>query len=284
MRAARREFDVTSTTSLLPRSAVALAAALSLAACASSIVGEPGDPDPGAGEHGPDAGGGGTGAEESESPAALIVVLSFDGETLTPGTADDPATNRTAILSPGVANAVIPPFDASVIDAIRPRHEVMADLAGAVADLFAPFDVEVRTDRPSGGDYALVVLGGAAADIGAAHGISALAQLDCHNAAGFSSVAFVFTGEPNIFAGLTYHERIGRAAALVASSVGYGLGLEPVTDCPDVMANPFVCGSQRFTESEIPCSQGSPQARDCLCGGTTQSSARRLDDVLRSGR
>lgn len=282
MHAALSEPNMSSTT-LLSRTAVALAAAISLAACASSVVGDPGDSDSRADEFGPDAGVGG-GADASESPAALIVVLSFDGETFTAGAVDDPATNRTAILSPGIAQAVIPAFDASVIDAIRPRHEVVADLAGAVADLFAPFDVEVRTDRPSGGDYALVVLGGAAADVGAARGIAALAQLDCDNAAGFSSVAFVFTGEPSVFSGLTYHERIGRAAALVASSVGYGLGLEPVTDCPDVMANPFVCGNQRFTEAEIPCSQGSSQARDCLCGGTTQSSARRLDDVLGSGR
>jgi hypothetical protein len=241
------------------------------AACASSS------------ESAPDAGmvaDAATGSPDAAAPA-LTIVLSFDGETLVSGTADDPATNSSQLISPGNSPATIPPFDAAVMETAKPRGEVIADITSGVRALFAPFDVVVQTSRPAGRDYVLIVVGGASSDAGAPSGAANLAALDCDNAAGFAAIGLAFTSEANVFSGLAYEARVGRASALIAAAVGNTLGLDLVTDCPDVMASPFLCSMQSFTDSFLTCGVQTP--RDCVCGGTTQNSVQKLQQLLASG-
>jgi hypothetical protein len=259
------------TTSLSMQGAALLIAVVSssVAGCATS------------GEAGPDTGGAAdaaAGGTDAAGAPALTIVLSFEGETLVSGSADDPASNTSQLISPGNSPAPIPAFDAAVMETTKSRAEVVADVTAGVQALFAPFDVVVQTSRPAAHDYVLIVVGGAAADVGAPAGAANLAVLDCDNAAGFPAIGLALTGEPNVFTGLTYDARIDRASALVAAAVGNTLGLDLVTECPDVMASPFLCSMQSFTNSFLPC--GVQTARDCVCGGTTQNSVQRLQQVL----
>ena len=98
-----------------------------------------------------------------EKPTNLLF-LNFEGAALVSGN-DDPVEGKSTVLSlQGVSQADMPAFDSADyydLNDFSTREEQIHAVAGMVRRLFAPFDVEVVTERPSDAvPYSMVIVGG----------------------------------------------------------------------------------------------------------------------------
>lgn len=188
--------------------------------------------DDGGGGNDPDAG-----AEpDAEVRPAHVVFLNFEGVALTMGM-DDSAANSSQIISDPVTMTAF-------LDDQADRDTRIANVVASVELAFEPFNVDVVTERPSSGDYDMVVLSGAADEIGLPSGVGAIAGSDCANTQ-TANIAFVFG---DTF--LTLGEE--PAATLTIGAVGLQNGIPSSAQIGDCM-----CFSQ----------PGCPDANRCVVSG-----------------
>ena len=139
-----------------------------------------------------------------------------------------------------------------------------------VASLFAPFNVTV-TDRrpPDREEHVLVVVGGRPRDLGVTDG----------HVTGLAPFNGVVIARPVVFA---FSAQLGNSVRQVCETIGmevaHAYGLDHAYLCSDVMTYLRPCGAKRFVDKEVRCGEGKP--RDCEGGKPTQSSYRRLLQVL----
>ena len=141
------------------------------------------------------------------------VYVELDGITLSQGPADDSTSNVTAIAE---LAGTLEPFGGNAAERESILQSVRAD--------FAPFDVRIVDERPSTGDYVMVVV---TPTNPFGNGVTGVAVDDCGDAAGQRDVVFAFF-------------RAGEApatdvATTIAQEVGHSIGLEHVDDAADVM-------------------------------------------------
>jgi hypothetical protein len=216
---------------------------------------------------GSDAGGGGDGtaaeADASEprpdarpgSGSGAVIYLNFEGVGITQGAADD-ATANVSSMGAGT----IPAFDWTI------AHQLA--IVSLVSSYLSPFRVEVVLDRPATGPYAMVVIGGRAADLGLPGGVLGIAAQDCEADPVDRSIAFVFSEEFPV-------DDYEGVALSVADQLGHGFGLSHVDRCEDVMDPVGSCGDKSFFDHDAPCA-----GAGCACGGSSQNSFVALTAIL----
>jgi hypothetical protein len=98
--------------------------------------------------------------------------LNFEGQALTAGGTDDPATNTTSIIT---ASYTMPAYLAA--DAARTTK--IAAIVSEVQTILAPYDITVTTTRPASGAYDMMAAGGTAQAAGLAAGVQSITSFDC---------------------------------------------------------------------------------------------------------
>ena len=184
--------------------------------------------------------------------APIVVFLDKAGGMWTPG-ADDSRTNVSSILN-----------QATTIPAWGVAPASWAALMACVAQKFKPFNINVTDVDPGAAAHIEVVF--APGNLALFSGGGANSPSTC--AVIPDSVAYVST---------TYADaNLDNGCAAAASVVGFSLGLESVTACPDAMSNlQASCATAGFTNVALAC--GTTAAAACTCqAGSTQNSFARL--------
>jgi hypothetical protein len=184
--------------------------------------------------------------------APIVVFLDRAGGTWAAGPTDS-RTNVSAILD-----------QSTFVPAWTVAEASWTTLMACVRQKFKPFHVQVTDVDPGAATHLEVVF--APGNLTLFAGSTSIAPSVCTLVP--NSVAFVSS---------TYAEaNLDNGCAGVASVVGYSLGLEGVTTCPDAMSFPQTsCATAGFTNVALPCGYSTPMT--CACqAGTTQNSYARL--------
>jgi hypothetical protein len=136
---------------------------------------------------------------------------------------------------------------------------------------YEPFAVDIVDTRPARGHFITAVVGGRASQLG----------FDDEMIDGVGP----FDGdvEPDavvhVFSQTSGERDIANLCAATAHEVGHALGLDHELYCGDIMSYyGDQCGEPRFVDAEAPC--GEDDERDCASGNATQSSYRRLGQLV----
>ncbi len=143
-------------------------------------------------------------------------------------------------------------------------------LMACVKKQFAPFDVVVTDQRPSGDNFMMVVVGGKPGDLGlkGSHHVSGLAPFN----GGVIPRAVVFAFSA------TSKNDVRATCETIAMEVAHAYGLDHEYLCKDVMTYLSGCGAKTFVDADAPC--GESKKRACEGGSPTQNSYRHLVKVL----
>ena len=178
------------------------------------------------------------------------------------GGPDLPAENRASAL--GEKRVAVPPFAGSA--------EQWKEIVSCVRQGFAPFAVDITTERPAQPGYSMIVVGGSPSLLKREH-------LGSDNLGGYAPVG---DGRERELVGFVFPEAAQNETARVCQAIlhesGHLFGLDHVYACEDPMSY-LSCGTQRFLETEQPCGESEPRACKYPGGGaarTTQSSAQLL--------
>jgi hypothetical protein len=192
--------------------------------------------------------------------APKIIYLHRVGITLTGGD-DDAARNQSSIVASfGKGTAKLPGFSGTA-----KQWKAIAD---CVRTKFAPFDVVVTEERPGGGNYILVAVGGSPKDLGVAREVGGLAP---------------FNGEvvPRAVV-LAFAKKLGNRTRetcdVIGMEVAHAYGLDHTYECKDVMTYRPYCGTKQFIDKDMAC--GESKKRACTGGKPTQNSYRMLLGAL----
>ena len=204
---------------------------------------------------------------DDRSPKAPhVIYLNREGARLSPG-ADDASRNQSAI----VRLAELERYD---VPAFRGTPTQWNTMVSCLREHFAPYRVELVEQRPVQPGYLMAMMGGELGPLGAAlqadrgNTIAGLAPFN--GQAIESAVVLVFTR--------TLRENAKRMCETAAMEIAHAYGLDHAMHCGDLMSYLPACGTRRFQDREVPC--GQREERECGNGQPTQSSHRRLLDVL----
>jgi hypothetical protein len=144
-------------------------------------------------------------------------------------------------------------------------------VVGCVRQRFGAFRVDVVDQRPRGGDFITVMIGGKASQFG----------LDDESVAGVGP----YNGEVqrdavvHVFSQVTGEDDVGELCGAAVHEVGHALGLEHEYKCGDAMSY-FLdqCGPRQFLDVDAPCGEDSAQA--CDSGKRSQNSYRYLAQAV----
>ena len=201
------------------------------------------------------------------SVPSRIIYLNREGAELRGGP-DDSSINVSSVV-------VGSPNQRARLPAFAGTPERWKQIVSCIRDKFAPFDVRVVEQRPMGEDYAMVMLGGSASDLGfnATDGhkhshATGLAPFNGENIA--NAVVFVFTR--------TLREAVKGSCEAAGMEVAHAYGLDHARHCKDLMTYLPNCGPRAFLDKDLPCGEHADRA----CEGklASQNSYRRLMTLL----
>jgi hypothetical protein len=143
-------------------------------------------------------------------------------------------------------------------------------LVGCVKTMFAPFDVAITDERPSGDNFMMVVVGGKPTDIGIvnSHHVSGLAPFNGEVIP--RAVVYAFSATSN--------NDVRATCETIAMEVAHAYGLDHEYLCKDVMTYLTGCGTKSFVDADAAC--GESKQRSCEGGQPTQNSYKRLVAIL----
>lgn len=190
-------------------------------------------------------------AEVARAPGRTSVYLNrcAQGCTVLPGNSD-----ARAHTSPLVAQPVqLPPFayDDATWNAV----------VACVADVYAPFQIDVVTTPPLVGDYTEHMVAGSAQTLGQPAGTLGVAPFACGYLPNATSFTFADTVGANVEA----------LCWTAAQEIAHSFGLDHKFDARDAMTYLEGDGTRkRFVNAAGPC--GEQRERACLCGDAQQNS------------
>jgi hypothetical protein len=195
-----------------------------------------------------------------EPEVSRVIYLNREPVELVRGTDDAPN---------GVSSIVAPEGKTISLRGFRGSKAGWKKIRTCVEAAFAPFDLVVTDQRPDGGSYLMVAVGGKPAQIGYHDGkVGGLAPFNGQVIP--RAVVFAFS------------DALGnRSQALcdtIAMEVGHAYGLDHEHDCKDFMTYLPRCGARRFVDKDNRC--GEKKARDCHGGAASQNSYQRLAEVV----
>jgi hypothetical protein len=235
--------------------AFALAIAVGGAACSAQISdggSRLGATDAGAGG---DASGGAL-TDATATCASRSLYLNFEGQTLTRAAVSDATRNEASWLLNATGTA--PAYQAGN----GSRDANIKNIVDRVTSQRAQFPITVVTQRPTSGEYMMVVFGGTATQVGSRFGI--VNELDCGDLHP-NDVAWIADGIP-----------AQRTINGVIGAIGFGLGLTATLDPKDCM-----CGWDNNCQSNnnTACNLGAPIARDPAARQLCPAAAADQDEV-----
>lgn len=172
-----------------------------------------------------------------------------NGCQVTPGQ-DDSRTNRSSVPN---RSSTVTPFAYS--------DAVWTQVVECVKQTYAPFNVQIVTDRPATGDYHMAIVAGRPTDIGMQNGVGGVSPFSC----GFINNAISYSFS-NVYGG-----SVDDICWTVAQETAHSWGLDHKFDNKDPMTY-LQSGPSRksFQNMAGPCGEFS--ARQCQCGGSTMNS------------
>ena len=183
---------------------------------------------------------------------------------------DDAAAGTSSIMG---RNGVP---DRATIAAFQWGDPLWAQVVTCVRATYAPYDVEVVTQRPAAGRYVRVLIGGEAAALDLAGNTLGVAPLTSDCSAQASAIAFAFANahQPG-------PDQALEICATAAHEAGHIYGLDHEFECRDPMTYLIGCGTKLFLNKTVACGEFDG-ARPCKCSAT-QSSFRILTAALGAG-
>ncbi len=175
-------------------------------------------------------------SSETATPASHRLYLNFDGAAVAPGRVDS-AKGRSPLAAKSVTLA---PFEASRFAPLS-REPLIAKVKELIQGAFAPYDIDVVTERPAPPlEYEMVVFSNGAieqlSDEYAGFSVNGVADFDCKNASE-RGVGFIFpeTLLDNIAAAGVTQDPVTTLASVAAHEVGHLLGLKDTASEQDIM-------------------------------------------------
>ena len=172
-----------------------------------------------------------------------------NGCQVSPG-GDNSLTNRSSI-----------PDQASTVQPFAYSDAVWAQVVSCVRATYAPFGVQIVTDRPAGGNYHMAIVAGVPQNVQMQQGVGGVSPFSCgyiHNAISFSFA--------NVYGG-----NVDDICWTVAQETAHSWGLDHKFDNRDPMTY-LQSGPSRKVFQNMAGSCGEYQARQCQCGGSTMNS------------
>jgi hypothetical protein len=186
-----------------------------------------------------------TDAMHTQRCANRAVYLNFSGQQLLAGPSDA-TTNHAGWMT--IAQGAAPPYLSNNPNRLAAINTIVTGVRTALSQ----FPVSVVTDRPTTGNYMMIVYGGQPGNVGSQF-TSAVNQLDCGDA------------RPNDVAWLS--DAVSPPQLVInftLGAIGFGLGMTATGDAQDCLCG-WANGCQPNTS--VQCRLGSPIARDT---GATQ--------------
>lgn len=180
--------------------------------------------------------------------------------TFTPGE-EDSVTNRSSIIG---TTSTLSPFEAG--------QTAWAAVVDCVQRAYLPFDIVVTDQDPSPAPHFEAVVAGTPDEVGFEPGVGGVSPFACGVIP--NAVTYSFA---NVYAG-----SVPDICWTVAQESAHAFGLDHEFLCEDPMTYLADCGSEKwFRDEVVPC--GEFEARDCMCGGTTQNSFAEIQALFGPG-
>ena len=193
--------------------------------------------------------------EQYQSPTrGVTVYLNKDGGSITGGW-DDSARDVSSIAW-GRGDVEVPAWSGGA----RRWKQVVS----CVRDRFSEFDVDIVTERPDGGEYVMIMVGGDSSILGYGDGVGGVAPYTGEVLRG--AVGFVFSD--------MFSADVENTCTAILHETGHTLGLDHEYLCEDPMTYLYGCGEKRFQDQWAYC--GESEERSCGNGEDTQNSWRHL--------
>jgi hypothetical protein len=174
------------------------------------------------------------------APRPALFYLNRGGGLLHGGK-DDPVENHASVLGPSRQRADIPPFAGG--------DRAWAEIVACVRRGYAPFAVDVATERPAHRGYSMIMVGGPPSLTRNPENVGGIAPLG--------------DGHERQLVGLVFSDALKDDVTTVCQAIlhesGHILGLDHVYACEDPMSY-LSCGEQRFLEIEVPCGEAEPRS------------------------
>jgi hypothetical protein len=196
------------------------------------------------------------GMQRGAAPATGVTIfLNRDGGTLAGGW-DDSASDVSSVALNAGGDVTVPAW--------RGGDRRWKQVTACVRERFGDFEVDVVTERPRGGDYIMVMVGGRADLLGYPDSVGGVAPYTGEVLR--RAVGYVFAEG--------YDHDVENTCVGILHEAGHMLGLDHAYLCEDPMSYLWGCGEKRFQDADAYCGEG--DARSCGSGDTTQNSYRRL--------
>jgi len=182
-----------------------------------------------------------------------------NGCQLSPGN-ESAATNRSSIID---QTSTVQPFAYS--------DSTWQQVVECVKKTYAPFGVQIVTDRPASGTYHMAIVAGVPQNVGMQQGVGGVSPFTCGYISGGISFSFA-----NVYGG-----SVDDICWTVAQETAHSWGLDHKFDNRDPMTYLQSGPSRKTFQNEAgPC--GEFQARGCSCGGNSMNSFREIMETFGS--
>lgn len=172
-----------------------------------------------------------------------------NGCMVTPG-GENSSQNRSSI-----------PDQASTVQAFAYSDAVWQQVVQCVRETYAPFNVQIVTERPTQPGYHMAIVAGRPQDVQMQQGVGGVSPFTCGFITGGISYSFA-----NIYGG-----DVDETCWTVAQETAHSWGLDHKFDNKDPMTY-LQSGPSRKAFQNMAGSCGEFQARGCQCGGSTMNS------------
>lgn len=194
-------------------------------------------------------------------PSSNVIYMNrcAGGCTVTPGF-EDSRTNHSSIIE-----------RTAVLDEFPHGDEAWDEVVACVRAIYEPFDIVVTDVDPGDQPHFETMVAGDPEDVGQPENVGGVSPFTC----GVIENAITFD-----FANLWTDMR--QLCEVVAQETAHAFGLDHEYLCTDPMTYLTGCGEKFFRDQDAPCGEYEP--RDCMCGGQTQNSYRRIVDAFSASR
>jgi hypothetical protein len=180
-----------------------------------------------------------------------------NGCMVSPGN-ENSAQNRSSI-----------PDAPSTVQAFAYSDAVWNQIVSCVRESYAPFNVQIVTDRPTTPGYHMAIVAGRPQDVGMQNGVGGVSPFTCGYITGGISYSFA-----NVYGG-----DVDETCWTVAQETAHSWGLDHKFDNKDPMTY-LQSGPSRKSFQNMAGSCGEFQARSCQCGGTQMNSFQDIMDTF----
>jgi hypothetical protein len=188
---------------------------------------------------------------DRQGPRGVTVYVNGDGGTISGGW-DDSAHDVSSVAYGMDHDVKVPAW--------KGGKKAWQKVVQCVQDRFSDFDVDIVTDRPSDGDYVMIMVGGYPSLLGYGDSVGGIAPYTGEVVR--KAVGFVFSANED--------NDVENTCVAILHETGHTLGLDHEYLCEDPMSYLWGCGEKHWQDQDAPC--GENEERECGTGEATQNS------------